>query len=282
MLHRITVLGGDLRQKYLTARLLAGGFPVENYHVPGLSDSAASLHAALQNAEAVVLPMPALTADGQIRAQNAPIPLISVLESLPAEAIVFGGPFAPAADVFARYPVTLRDYSDSPALAAANAVPTAEGALLLAMEHLPITLWRSRCLVVGFGRIGKVLCDRLRALGAHVTAAARRPEDRALAEALGFTPEHTGRYCRGLAQYDCVFNTVPAPVFSGAQLAAMRSDCLLLDLASAPGGLSPDIGRFDAPVYLRAPGLPGKTSPATAAELLYAHIHTTLAAPARG
>lgn len=279
MLHRITVLGGDLRQKYLAERLLAGGFHVETYHVPGLSDSAASLHACLQSSDALALPMPALTDEGWIRAPDRPVPLVPVLESLSPGTYVFGGPFERAADTLAQYPVVVCDYTRSPALAAANAVPTAEGAIQLAMERLPITLWKARCLVVGFGRIGRVLADRLAGLHAHVRVAARSAESRALAEALGYSCEHTGRYLRGLAQYDCIFNTVPAPVFSREQLRAMRPDCLLLDLASDPGALAPDVGAFDAPVYLRAPGLSGKTSPATAAAILCGHILSTLAAP---
>lgn len=278
MLKTITVLGGDPRQRYLAARLMAGGFCVETCQVPGLPDSSAGLHAALCRAQAVALPMPALTSDHWIRAEPHPIPLISVLESLSPGTVVFGGPFDAAAEAFAQYPVILSDYTKSAALAAGNAVPTAEGAIQLAMERLPITLSGSRCLVTGFGRIGKALAARLRGLFAHVTVAARKPEDRAMAAALGFTPETTGVYLRGLAQYDCIFNTVPAPVFLPEHLAAMRPDCLIVDLASAPGGLPADAAHFETPVYLPAPGLPGKVAPAAAAALLYDHILAVLAA----
>ena len=278
MLKTIAVLGGDARQRYLAERLMAGGFCVETYQVPGLPDSRTGLHAALSRAHAAALPMPALTKENWIRAEPRPIPLVSVLESLSPGTLVFGGPFEAAAETFAQYPVVLSDYTRSPALAAGNAVPTAEGAIQLAMERLPITLSGSRCLVVGFGRIGKALAARLRGLFAHVTVAARKPEDRALAAALGCTPETVCRYSRGLAQYDCIFSTVPAPVFRAEHLAAMRPDCLIVDLASSPGGLPADTAPFDAPVYLPAPGLPGKAAPATAAALLYDHILAAFAA----
>ena len=278
MLKTITVLGGDARQRYLAARLMAGGFSVETCQVPGLPDSSAGLHAALCHARAVALPMPALTKELWIRAEPRPIPLVSVLESLSPGTVVFGGPLDAAAETFAQYPVILSDYMKSPSLAAGNAVPTAEGAIQLAMERLPITLSGSRCLVVGFGRIGKALAARLHGLLAHVTVAARKPEDRALAAALGFAPESTGVYLRGLAQYDCIFNTVPAPVFLPEHLTAMRPDCLIVDLASAPGGLPAEIAPFEAPAYLPAPGLPGRVAPASAAALLYDHILATLAA----
>ena len=242
MVHHITVLGGDLRQKYLAARLMAGGFEVETYRVPELPDSAAGLHAAIKNAEALALPMPALTGEGWIRAAEKPIPLIPVLESVGPGTVVFGGPLDAAAETFAQYSVILSDYTKSAALATANAVPTAEGGIQLAMESLPVTLSGSRCLVIGYGRIGKVLAERLLALHAHVTVAARRVESRALAAALGCRTDRAGVYLEGLRQYDCVFNTVPAPV------------------------------------YLTAPGLPGKVAPATAADILYEHIYSALAA----
>ena len=165
MLKTIAVLGGDARQCYLAERLMAGGFCVEPYQVPGLPDSRTGLHAALSRAHAAALPMPALTKENWIRAEPRPIPLVSVLESLSPGTLVFGGPFEAAAETFAQYPVVLSDYTRSPALAAGNAVPTAEGAIQLAMERLPITLSGSRCLVVGFGRIGKALAARLRAAG---------------------------------------------------------------------------------------------------------------------
>ena len=146
MLKTIAVLGGDARQRYLAERLMAGGFCVETYQVPGLPDSRTGLHAALSRAHAAALPMPALTKENWIRAEPRPIPLVSVLERLSQGTLVFGGPFEAAAETFAQYPVVLSDYTRSPALAAGNAVPTAEGAIQLAMERLPITLSGSRCL----------------------------------------------------------------------------------------------------------------------------------------
>ena len=144
------------------------------------------------------------------------------------------------------------------------------------MERLPITLSGSRCLVIGFGKIGKALSLRLRGLCAEVTVSARRPEDCALAEALGLQSDRTGVYFRGLRQYDCVFNTVPASVLLEEHIAALRPDCLIVDLASAPGGLAPGLTPPERPVYLTAPGLPGRVAPASAAKLLKEHILRTL------
>ena len=86
-------------------------------------------------------------------------------------------------------------------------------------------------------------------------------------EQLSCTPDETGVYHLGLSQYDAVFNTVPAPVFSSAQIAMLRPDCPYIELASSPGGIVPDAAKPAA--YIPAPGLPGKTAPKTAAAILF-------------
>lgn len=47
----------------------------------------------------------------------------------------------------------------------ANAVPTGEGAVQVAMEELPFTLHSARVLILGFGRVGKLTAHRMGALG---------------------------------------------------------------------------------------------------------------------
>ena len=102
---------------------------------------------------------------------------------------------------------------------------------------MPDTLWESRCLVLGFGRVGKQLSLRLQRLGARVTVAVRKDADRALLEALGLAHDTVAKYRSPLGQYRVIFNTVPAPVFTPAQYDAIGPACVLIDLASAPGGI---------------------------------------------
>ena len=272
MLEKITVIGGDRRQTYLAQQLLCSGFDVAICGVPELSDTHANLHDALCDASAAALPMPALEKDSlHIRAAQ-PFSLHSVLDAMRPGAYLFGGVLSPASALLAQYPsIRVMDYTASGALAAGNAVPTAEGAIQLAMEQLPITLSQSRCLVIGFGRIGKVLADRLRGLHAAVTVTARRTDDRAMIEAMGFAADRTGLYLRGLGQYDCVFNTVPAPVLKPEHLAAMQPNCLILDLATG-GGLDASYTVPVQPRYQLASALPGRCSPAAAADVLRRYI----------
>lgn len=123
-----------------------------------------------------------------------------------------------------------------------NAIPTVEGALELAMAEMPVTLHRSEALVIGYGRIGKLLCKNLQALGAHVTAAARKDSDFAWMDAHGVSHAHTMKLDGMLSRFDVIFNTVPHLTLPSARLREVRSDCAIIDLASAPGGADVWIG----------------------------------------
>ena len=107
--------------------------------------------------------------------------------------------------------LTIRDYFAREELAVANAVPTAEGAVQIAMEQLPITIHGARVLVVGFGRVGRALAQRLAALGAKVTVAARRYESLAWAQASGYGRSRPASWPGWLCGYDLVVNTRPRP-----------------------------------------------------------------------
>ena len=146
----------------------------------------------------------------------------------------------------------------------ANALPTAEGAIQIAMEELPITLHDARVLVIGFGRLGQALAPRLRALGARVWVAARRYEQRAAAESMGLGSEGMHRLPDWLCGYDLVLNTVPAPVLGARELNALKERALVIDLASRPGGVDMDAAAALGVRVIWALSLPGKVAPVTA------------------
>ena len=276
MLHSITLVGGDARQYYLAQSLMESGYDIACFEVPDMADTHESLADALCAATAAALPMPALGERLMLRSQKSGgISLESVLKALPHDAVIFGGGLKAAAKLLSQYPQQVFDYLDDEALTVRNAAVTAECALRVAMEHMHRALWRSRVLVIGAGRIGKLLASRLKALGADVTVSARKPADFAWVEALGFAADRTGAYLSGLRQYACIFNTVPSPILRLEHLRAIAGDCPIIDLASGRGGLSADTEEPEN--YIRAPGLPGKDAPQTAGELLKTFIVQTLA-----
>ena len=156
------------------------------------------------------------------------------------------------------------DYFADEALTIRNAVPTAEGALAAAMEHMSITLHGAPCLVVGFGRIGKLLAYDLAALGAQVSVSARRFDDFAWIDAFGYCALHTERLTGKLGGFRAVFNTVPDMVLDDTLLAELRSDCALIELASKPV-VDAEAAKARKLDYVKAAGLPGKVAPETAA-----------------
>ena len=147
------------------------------------------------------------------------------------------------------------------------------GALALAVEHAPGALGGSRCLVAGFGRIGKALCLDLRALGAQVDCCARKPWDLAAIRALGCGPV---TYDAIPGPYDMIFNTVPAAVLGEEPLSRQGPDTLLLELASAPGGICRRAAQARGLRLLDCPSLPGRFSPKASGELVKEAVYHIL------
>ena len=158
------------------------------------------------------------------------------------------------------------DYGSLDSYALLNAVPTAEGAIKLAIENTPFTLWKSRVLVIGYGRVGKVLAERLKALGCRVTVSARKPADFAMIEAMGCDFIETGSINSKVIDYDIIFNTVDVEVISKNSL--KTAECRLIIDLSSKGGLNLDFARQNGINAIKAPGLPGKTAIDTAGEIL--------------
>lgn len=154
------------------------------------------------------------------------------------------------------------------ALAVRNAVPTAEGCLSILLARRTRTLWGAPVLVAGYGRVGQAVAVRLTALGAKVTAAARSPAQRALAEALGAAAVPLTELAAAAAGFDTVVNTIPAPVLTAPVLAALRPGSLVVDLASAPGGTDFAAAAALGHTALLAPGLPARCAPDSAGEYL--------------
>ena len=163
--------------------------------------------------------------------------------------------------------LTLEDYFQREEFTVANAALTAEGAVQTAMERLEKTLLQMDCLVLGFGRIGKLLSCRLHGLGAHVTVAARSSVDRAWARAYGWEALDTSALEGRLCSFSAVFNTVPAMVLDASLLCQLPRSCLLVDLASQPGIDSDAASELGIP-HVWARGLPGKLTPVAAASAL--------------
>jgi dipicolinate synthase subunit A len=144
------------------------------------------------------------------------------------------------------------------------------------MEELPITLHGAQCLIIGFGRIGKVLAGSLAGLGAHVTVSARKAEDFAWIEASGYRKTDTRRLKENLSQYDIVFNTVPSLILSRPLLELLKPGCLCVDLASKPGGVDFAAAADLGVNCIWALSLPGKVAPHTSGDIIRSTFRSIL------
>ena len=197
MKRTVTILGGDERMAWLAESLRREGYsirlaallppaPLKNrLPQPETPDRL------LPESETVILAVPTVGPDGMLRTPTVPerYPLAECLRLLPERAVVLGGTLPPdCRKIEEERHLAYTDLLALPELQELNAIATAEGAVALAMREQNTTLFDTRCVVLGYGRCGSALCRRLAALGAKVTAAARRREQLARIYADGHTP----------------------------------------------------------------------------------------------
>jgi dipicolinate synthase subunit A len=280
----VWVVGGDLRQARLAELLARDGHQVHTYalgRAPAVGHGLVSAPdlGGVEQADLVILPLPVLRGEGLLNTpqEEMDLPLARVLDHLNPRQILCGGMVGPEAAALARARgLTLHDYFAREELAVANAVPTAEGAIQIALEELPITLHGARVLVIGYGRLGRLLAQRLSALGARVSVASRQFEHLAWAEAFGYGAEHTGQLAGWLCAYDLVINTAPSRVLGRAELEDLKEGALVIDLASKPGGVDLDAAAALGVQVVWALSLPGKVAPVTAGKCVKDTIYNIL------
>ena len=183
-----------------------------------------------------------------------PVPTKELHADLLPHATIIGGnlPELPGRKVI--------DLLKNPYYLADNAAITAYCTLGLLMEKLPVVLRGCKILIIGWGRIAKCLSALLWALEADITVAARKPEDRAMAHALGYRVMDTQGLGHELNSYRVICSTPPEPVLDEEQLSHCRDGCLKIDLATFPGLLGEDV--------IRARGLPGLRAPESSGRLI--------------
>ena len=159
----------------------------------------------------------------------------------------------------------------------ANARLTAEGAAALLRPETGLS--GAHVLILGYGRIGRLLAREMQKAGSLVTCAARNAAQRAWAQAEGCEALPLDALSAALGGFDVLVNTVPAPVLTEPLLSLVRRDAVLLELASAPGGIDAAAAHERGLRFLRAPGLPAKYDPDAAAKILRDAVYAAAAEP---
>ncbi len=294
---KICLLGGDTRQSSLALYLAKAGYEtaVWGIDVPiDASEKAAGFagvkctdpQSAVKGSRAVILPLPA-TADGvrvpsietntQTPHIREELRLTKLFEMLtPGTLLLAGKPNEVLKSMARDTNVKLIDYYDCEEIQIKNAIPTAEGAIALAMKELPITLYGSELTVLGYGRIGQRLASILHALGARVTVAARSQKDLTWAKIAGCTTQNITEYLDNPPAADVIFNTIPTPLLTKEVLEKLTDSTLIIELASAPGGVDLAAIRTCPQKIIRAASLPGRVAPRSAGKILFETIFRIL------
>lgn len=272
MKKKILIAGGDLRQLYCAAALTdrfdiaVTGF--EKKYFP--QDKNFSSPEDGELFDAIILPVVPINADGTL---NTPCCIGKIHPSELAPLLKEGGRILagkPDSRISEIFPCAeIYDYMEREELSLLNAIPTAEGAVQIALEELPVVMNGLKVLVTGCGRIGTALIEILKGFGSDITTAVRSSKNAAKMRILGVKSCWTDNMG---TDYALVFNTVPEMIFSREVLEKFDRNTLFIDLASKPGGID-----FEAAAELGiravwALGLPGKTAPVTAGEIIAATV----------
>lgn len=274
---KAALLGGDMRQSAAARFLSESGLECAVWGLDPGADIGGCVRcddwrSAVNGAAVVVLPLPASYDGVRVNCPMSPESRLRLSTLLDAVNVpVLGGRLP---DFLVRSAeekeLKIYDYYDSEELKIKNAMPTAEGAVSIAMREMERTVNGCHAAVIGYGRVGGTTAGLLHSMGADVTVAARRKSDLARAGICGMRQLHIdpGKTMCGMASlahgYDLIINTVPARLLSGEILHRMSPETVIIDLASVPGGVDLDTaGKLGLNVTW-ALSLPGKYAPITA------------------
>lgn len=288
--YTFSLLGGDQRQAAIAERLVSVGYAVKmlspEYPVGTLvgTEICKDILSACEESDFLILPLP-VTRDGtKLNDSDTELEEIIRIAKKNEVRAILGGKIP---DTFVKScadkGIPVFDYYLSEELQVKNALPSAEGALMLAMEHTKITVRGMRALVCGYGRIGKLLSDLLVKMGAEVKVAARSDEALFSAASKGMGTARLTVGCApreledAVSDCDVIFNTVPHRIFSQRDLCGAKKGALYIEIASNPGGVDVATARGAGIRFINAPSIPGKYAPESAGKYIFETVLDILA-----
>ncbi|MFD1674654.1 dipicolinate synthase subunit DpsA [Alicyclobacillus fodiniaquatilis] len=283
----LVFIGGDARQLEVIAQVIENDASAT---LIGFSDMHRTFtdtehgelsEATLSQADALVLPIAGMDNDGRVDTQFAASPVTLTEEHFralrPGTFVFTGIARQTLSDWCQAHSLRLVKLMELDEVAISNSIPTAEGAIAIAMKETEITLHGARVVVLGFGRCGQTLAHKLRAMGASVSVCARSAADLARVDEMSLAAVEMKDIESVVATADIVFNTIPALILTAAVLKEMSHDCVIIDIASKPGGTDFRYAERRGLKALLAPSLPGLVAPKTAGRIIAQSVSRILA-----
>lgn len=275
---KFAIIGGDLRIVKLAEMLAKDENQIYVYGLEKAEDlrnkpnivQCDTIKKAVQEAEIVIGPIPFSSNGNTVNAPfcDKEITIREMMHVINAKVLIAGGITPEVYDMANDEYIEIVDILKREELAVLNTIATAEGTIQVAIENTNKILHGSEVLILGFGRIGKVLARKLAGLAVKVTCAARKDEDLAWIQAYGHKATNINSIGTNLSQFDIIINTVPHMILTEERLANVKKECLLIDLASNPGGIDKKAVKDKNLKFVWALSLPGKVAPTTSAEFI--------------
>ena len=283
---KVAILGGDVRQLAVAEFFVTKEFAVSIWGIDCRKCKrehvvVESFIDAVSGSNICILPLPVSNEGIRLNAPflgDKTLRLADIAELLPKDAVVFGGKMpAEFSKMLKDKNIIFYDYFDDECLCIKNALLTAEAAIEIAMREYSGTVDSSRTMVIGYGRIGKILTNILVKMNSDVTVAARKDTDLAYAACMGASAYKLKNEMDDLLEinngYDIVFNTVPARLIDSELIYKLNKKVVIIDLASAPGCVDIRQARDSGLNVVRALSLPGKCSPVRAGKIIAETIY---------
>ena len=286
MSERYIVAGGDMRFSALAEQLAENeqvctvGFD-KNIFASDRIITAESVMSVPYRADYLILPLPPTT-DGitlNTPFYSGTVSLSELHSMVKEKGIVFGGKISPSVrEFFVSKGMEVIDYLEREELAVLNALATAEGALQIALEEQPVIISGCKVLIIGMGRIARSLIRILSGFGTQTAVSARKYSDLAWAEVFGCKAIEINEleFSDILNEADIIFNTVPHMILNEKLLEKCRKSCLIIDLASKPGGMDMDAAGRLGLRAIWALSVPGKTAPVSSGRMIAKTIENIL------
>lgn len=280
----ISVVGGDLRIIKLIEMLVGDGYKVYTYALENSEEllnlenveMCPTLDETLKNSKVVVGPIP-LSSDRKRLStpfgRNS-VELEDFINAIKDKHLIAGNIYIK--EELENAGIEYTDLLRREEFTVLNTIATAEGTLQIAMEETQRTVHGTNVLVMGFGRIGKVLAKMLDGIGAKVYCEARKNEDIAWIKAYGYNPIHLNDLNEELGKFDIIINTIPFQLLDEERLDLLKKDVVLIDLASNPGGVDRKAAKEKGIKVIWALSLPGKVAPLTSAEFIKETLYHVL------
>ena len=286
MIKKISIIGGDLRIVKLAEMLAKDEFELYTYAI----DKAESLkkikniiqcdtiEETIKNGDIIVGSIPLSSNNLEVNTpfSDKTVSLQELAEKIKGKTFIAGNIKKDFLNLAKDSNTKIIDLLDREELVVLNTISTAEGAIHIAMEETTRTIHESNVLVLGFGRVGKILANMLKGIGANVFCEARKNVDLAWIKAYGYEPIRLNELENSLGKFNIIINTIPSIILEEKQLEKVNKDCLIIDLASNPGGIDRNSAKKLGIKTIWALSLPGKVAPLTSAEFIKDTIYNIL------